>query len=187
MTILGLDISTSITGIALLEPSDDEIPNIVLLDHIHFKKCNTIWEKVDRVKDYFENASQNHKWTNIEAIYAEDALKKFSVGKSSASTIATTGRFNGLVSYVARNQFELDPVYISSGAARKACGLKMQQKKKCGGLTHKEQTFKAMMESDLSHITWPNKLRSKNIVDYAYDIVDAYVISKAGLNIYHTM
>lgn len=176
MSVLGLDISTSYTGVAILEPDDLKI---IRLDHIHFKKCKTVWEKADRAAAYIDAITDD-----IDAIYIEDPAKKFSTGTSSAGTIVTLARFNGLLSYMARNKFGLDPEYLSPGQARKLCGLKMQQKKKCG-MTHKEQTFQAIMKTDLSHITWPNKLRSTNIVDYAYDIVDAYVICKAGINLNH--
>ena len=223
--VLGLDISTTYTGVALLEMYCDhcdgegwlwrrELPdtsdwdgsaddtrytcpycdrdsvhfemgtlNQLELVHIDFKKCNTVWDKADRVATWFDQklASGAKGWKNIEGIYIEDPAKKFSQGQSSASTIVTLARFNGLVSYIARNKFKLDPIYLAPGAARKACGLKMQQKKKCGK-THKQQTFDAMMATDLAHITWPLKMRSTNIVDWAYDIVDAYVIAKAGLN-----
>ena len=176
MTALGLDISTSYTGVAILEPGN-LIPKIISLDYIHFKKCKTVWEKADRAATYIDAIPYK-----IDEIYIEDLAKKFSAGMSSAGTIVTLARFNGLLSYMARNKFGVDPEYIAPGQARKLCGLKMQQKKKCG-LSHKEQTFQAMMSSDLSHLTWPTKMRSTSIVDYAYDMVDAYVIAKAGITL----
>jgi hypothetical protein len=87
--------------------------------------------------------------------------------------------FNGLVSYFVRETWKIDPEHIMPARARKLIGLKMQQKKTCG-LSHKEQTFDAIMASDLSHHTWPTK-RSGKPKDWAYDIVDAYVIAKAGV------
>ncbi len=172
MIVLGLDISTTYTGVSVI---DKEL-NIKLLEHIDFKKCNTVWEKADRVKTYFEDL----QFDNIERIFVEDPAKKFSMGASSAGTIVTLARFNGLVSYLARARWNIDPEYLAPSQARKLCGLKMQQKKVCNK-SHKEQTFDAMMATDLKHIVWPNKKNSKNIVDWAYDRVDAYVISKAGV------
>lgn len=180
MTVLGLDISTTYTGVTLL--NDDG--TIVELAHIEFKKCKTVWEKADHVATWLAEKVKTGRvgWDMITKIFIEDPAKKFSQGMSSASTIVTLARFNGLVSYIARNIFKTDPEYIAPGAARKACGLKMQQRKKCG-LSHKQQTFDAIMASDLSHVTWPLKRRSTKIVDWAYDIVDSYVIAKAGISL----
>lgn len=186
MSVLGLDISTTYIGVVLLDDSwkasDVTIPKqaILLMQHIDFKKCKTIWEKADKVKQWFEDNKSD--LAGVKSIWIEDPAKKFTMGQSSASTIVTLARFNGLVSYIARNALNIDPDYIAPGAARKACGLKMQQKKR-RGLTHKEQTFNAIMASDLAHVSWPKKMRSVNIVDWAYDIIDAFVVAKAGLTI----
>lgn len=179
MYILGLDVSTTYVGVCVLDGSSQIVktsPHIVLLDHIDFKKCNDLWEKADKVKVWFKNLSIK---TGLSGIFIEDALQKFSSGASSMQTIGTLIRFNALVSFIVREQTSITPEFIGSGAARKLCGLKMQQKKKCG-LSHKEQTFNAMMSTDLSHIVWPKKLRGDKIVDWAYDQVDSYVIAKAG-------
>lgn len=173
--ILGLDVSTSCTGVAVL---DRATGTIALLDHITFKGKATLFEKGAIVEDYLASLKLNYP--DITTVYIEDAAKKFASGQSSASVIATLMRFNGICSYIAYSTLGLMPEYVAPSAARKLCGLKMQQSKKCGK-SHKVQTFDAMMASDLAHITWPLKLRSINIVDYAYDTVDAYVVAKAGL------
>jgi len=177
MSVLGLDISTTYTGVVVLEKNDP--PIILTLDHIEFKKCKTLWDKVDVVKSYFEAAKKKPEFANVRSIMIEDPAKKFSMGKSSATTIVTLARFNGLVSYLVREVFGMDPEYIAASAARKAVGLKMQQKKKCG-LTHKEQTATHIMSNDLKHITWPKK-KSGEVVDWSYDVIDAFVIAKAAI------
>jgi hypothetical protein len=87
-------------------------------------------------------------------------------------------RFNGIVSYIGRQIFGIDPLYISSSTARKTCGIKMQKTAKAG-MSGKEQVFKYMMEHDLKHVTWPKK-KNGNDVDWSRDAVDAYVISRAA-------
>jgi hypothetical protein len=177
MNTLGLDVSTTYVGVALLK-NDGTILN---LDHIDFKKCITLWDKADKVRGYLEGKREQHpEWQQVSALYVEDAAKKFAKGKTSADTIATLLRFNGLCSYLARSVLGIDPVFIAPTSARKLCGLKMIPKQKCGK-SHKEQTYDLLMASDLKHITWPLKLRSVNVVDWSYDIVDAYCVCKAGL------
>lgn len=183
--VLGLDVSTSCVGIVLLEPMKGSLPKILHYGHVDFKKCKTMWDKADRLKqnfDYWANVwkSDSARRCDIKHVYIEDAAKRFQSGMSSANVIATLLRFNGLASYFARESFGLDPEYLAVGTARRLCGLKMQKKVNSGGLNQKQQTFNAIMGSDLSHITWPTKVRSANIVDYAYDIVDAYVICKGA-------
>lgn len=182
MIVLGLDVSTTYTGVSLLgSEQGSKIPDVLLLDHIHFKGCNTIWDKIDVVKEYFDTVTTRDAWRSPDRIFVEDPVKRFTVGASSANTIMLAARFNGLVSYVVRNKFNIEPEYITSGAARTACGLKMKQRKKCG-LSHKEQTFNEMMQTDLSHLVWDKK-RNGKVVDHAYDIVDSYVIGKAGIRL----
>ncbi len=175
--VLGLDVSTSCVGVAVLN-NDPMGINIDILDHLVFPpKVKTLWEKAEILELYLTEVYKAH---SIDQIYIEDAAKKFTKGLSSATTIAVCMRFNGMATYITYSLFKLHPEYIAPASARKGCGLKMQQKKKCGK-SHKEQTFDAMMASDLKHLTWPTKQRSTNIVDWAYDTVDAYVVAKAGL------
>jgi hypothetical protein len=173
--LLGLDVSTSFVGVAVLDMATGLE---VKLDHIDLRKGQSLFEKGAWVEDYLSDLRNAHP--DIAEVYIEDAAKKFASGRSSASVIATLMRFNGICSYIAYTVFSFAPKYVAPSAARKLCGLKMQQSKKCGK-THKQQTFDAIMGSDLSHITWPTKRApSVNIVDYAYDTVDAYVVAKAG-------
>lgn len=173
MTVLGLDISTSCTGVVVL--GEERI-----LEYIEFKGKNTVWEKADHVSEWLEEKSVF--WPEISSIYVEDPAKKFTAGQSSANTIVSLAKFNGLVSYIFRNKFKLDPVYIAATAARKACGMKMQQKKLCGK-SHKEQVIEHMLANDLKDIVWPTK-KSGKPVDWQGDVVDAYTMAKAGYILY---
>lgn len=180
--LIGFDISTTYIGITVLNANRDfgnDGLNIAKLEHIDFKDCKTFWEKADKVKNLFEQWKLTKPFNDIEEIYVEDAAKRYSTGKTSADTIATLLKFNGLVSYFARCVWNCEPEMISVAHARKLCGLKMQQSKICQK-THKEQTFEQMMNTDLKHITWEKKKKSERIVDWANDIVDSYVIAKAG-------
>ena len=177
---LGLDVSTSITGICIIDSDvtpDDKGSHIVLLDYVDFKKCNTLFEKADRVKsELIRHTSQLGETPVKFAI--EEPLLGFQKGSSSATTITTLMRFNGIVSYIGRSIFGIDPMYISSASARKLCGIKMQRTS-VAGMSGKEQVFKHMSENDLKHVTWATK-KNGSPIDASRDMTDAYVIARAA-------
>ena len=179
--VMGLDVSTSIIGVTVLDPTievKDELKHVVTLTHIDFKKCKTLFDKADRVAEFFDEYILQHPTHTIGELAIEEPLMGFSKGMSSAATITTLMRFNGIVSYIARQWFSIEPTYISASHARKVCGIKIQRFAVCKK-SAKVQTFEHMQEHDLKLCKWPNKLRSNNIVDYAMDQTDAYVIARA--------
>lgn len=181
--ILGLDVSTSITGICLLNPPIMPSPNIgshiLYLDRIDLKRCKTIWQKADRVAFEFDGLLR--KYPGCYRVFLEEPLMGFRTGMSSAATITTLMRFNGIVSYIAREIFKVDPEYIAASSARKLCGIKIQ-KTSVAGISGKEQVFKYMNENDLKHIQWPLNKNGK-IVDWSRDATDSYCIAKAANNL----
>lgn len=184
MRILGLDISTTCVGVAVVSVSSGSL-HIDALEHIEFKGCETLWEKADHVElTLGQLLISDLNFKLVDRVYVEDAALRFTPGQSSAATLSTLLRFNGLVTYIARDVFGVEPEFIAAGHARKLCGMKMQQRKKCGK-SHKEQVFDYMMANDLKHITWPMKKRSSNVVDWSRDVTDAYVIARAGSVLYN--
>lgn len=179
--ILGLDVSTSVTGICVVDDSvkpDDVGSHILLLDRIEFKGCNTLWEKADVVRNFFEEVYVRKLcMVSIKRVAVEEPLMGFRQGMSSAQTITQLVRFNGIVSYLARNIFNVEPEYIGSARARKLCGIKMQKTSIAG--PQKEQVFAHMVANDLKHVSWPKK-KNGNIVDWSRDACDAYVIARAA-------
>lgn len=171
--ILGLDISTSILGICILNSSLSlgDKDYIHKFDHINFKNCKSIWEKADLVNDYFSKCN-----LSISGISIEEPLMGFRQGMSSAQTISMLMRFNGIVSYLSRNTFKIDPAYINSAHARKLCGIKLQKTSIAG--PQKEQVFTHMKNHDLINISWDKK-KNGDIVDCARDMCDAYVVARA--------
>lgn len=173
--ILGLDVSTSTIGLCVIKIIDSEF-QIVHIDKIDFKKCNNLWEKADKVnhelKAILNKTPGNYK------VFLEEPLMGFRPGMSSAATITTLMRFNGIVSYISRDIFKIDPEYISSSHARKLCGIKIQRTS-IVGINGKEQVFKYMAENDLSGISWPLK-KNGQAVEWSRDATDAYVIAKAA-------
>lgn len=184
--VIGLDVSTACTGLAVLNPyveADDKGTNIIVLDRVEFKGCDTLWQKADvieqeLVKLHAKMCSERGDEVRF-FVFVEAALMGFRPGMSSAATISTLQKFNGITSYIARNVFDIDPEFIASVHARSVCGIKVQRTSKVGK-SQKQQVFEHMQVHDLSHVKWPTK-KSGKPKDWAYDATDAYVIAKAGV------
>lgn len=186
--VMGLDISTSCTGICIIDADvepDSNGSNVMLLTHIDFHKCNTLWEKVDVASKFIANIPVDVNFllktsgVPVTEVFVEEPLMGFRQGMSSAATIATLMKFNGMLSYASRQVFGVDPQYVSASHARKVCGIKVLRVSKCGK-SGKEQVFEHMSKNDLQHVKWPLKKRSTNVVDWSRDETDAYVIARAG-------
>ena len=178
--ILGLDISTSCTGWCLLSHSGE----LVDLGFVKLKNSQNIFEKAASLESVFFDLKEKY---DIDKIFVEENLQAFRPGFSSAKTIVTLARFNGIVSYVASKSFEISPQYVNVNVARKSVNLKIVSKKK-GGKPTKEQVFdwvKSRIEYD-----WPSKClksgprRGMTVLDDSrFDMSDAYVIALAGHNL----
>jgi hypothetical protein len=133
--ILGLDISTTTTASTVL----DEDGKIVLCEAVRLEKLKDLFIKASNIKKYVENLNKTY---DIKAVYVEEPLMSFSAGMSSAKTISTLMRFNGIVSWICCDVIGLDPQFISAGTARKMYGIKLEKGKKA-----KEVVFEAVLES----------------------------------------
>lgn len=148
--VIGIDASTSATGIVVLQ---DE--KIMHYGAVTFKSCKTFWEKCDVLQTTLELIKSEQD--EIEQFFIEEPMKRFSEGFSSAETISVLQRFNGIVCYLTRKTFNVEPTYVSVSSARKSAGVKVVSKAKAGGKNAKQQTFEQMMATDLKHIVWPKK------------------------------
>ena len=112
--ILGLDISTSITGATIIQ--EGKILETTFWDTRNKKHFPTIYKKAQFVKAKLESLSLEHKITHI---YIEQSLHSFRSGFSSAQTLSTLSRFNGIVSWICWDLFDIEPQMIAATSARK--------------------------------------------------------------------
>ena len=89
--ILGLDISTSITGYTVL----DHGGNILACDHIDLRKEKNFFKKIQIIKRQLELLEEEYP---IERVYVEQSLQSFRSGFSSAQTLSLLSKINGIVS-----------------------------------------------------------------------------------------
>ena len=164
--ILGLDISTSITGYTIL----DNDGNIVVCDHIDLRK----------EKNFFQKASQIEVTLNsirslyfIEHVYIEQSLQSFRSGFSSAQTLSLLSKINGIVSWICYNIFGTDPQYLAATSARKLCGIRVPRGQKA-----KAVALQFVVDNVPSFEVQYTKHGNPR-PGYA-DRSDSYIIAKAG-------
>jgi len=177
--ILGIDVSTSITGFAVVGEGQ-----LLHYSSIDLRKHKGVFNKAGVLKEYvadlFENYQldqENSGWGEskypIKSIYIEQPLHMFMRGKSSAKTLSTLMTFNGIVSWLVYELFEIEPQYISATSARKKAGIRVPRGEKA-----KEVVLKHLLESEPAfHIEYT---KFGNPKPESYDRADAIVVATAG-------
>ena len=166
--ILGLDVSTSITGYTLLDAD-----KINLNGAWDTRKYKDFFEKVIHVKKGLEQI-QNEHGEQITAVYIEQSLQSFRSGFSSAKTLSTLSRFNGIVSWIVFDQYKIKPEYIAATSARKLCGIKVPRGQKA-----KQVVLKFLLDNEASFVI--DYTRNGNPKPESYDRADSLIIAKAGV------
>jgi Holliday junction resolvasome RuvABC endonuclease subunit len=165
--ILGLDISTSITGYTIL----DNDGNIVLCDHIDLRKEKNFFKKADMIEEKLNYLSYRF---HISKIYVEQSLQSFRSGFSSAQTLSLLSKINGIVCWQCYKTFGLQPEYLAATSARKLCGIKVPKGQKA-----KDVTLQFVVDNVPSFVIEYTRYGNPK-AGYA-DRSDSYVIAKAGL------
>jgi len=181
--ILGLDVSTSCTGWCIL----NEDGNFIEMGFIPLGKLKTTYVKAE---EFRAKLTDIHIKFNVSKVYIEENLQAFRPGFSSAKTLLTLSRFNGIVSYLCAQQFQFEPEHINVNIARKCLGLKIIKKSK-GGKPTKEQVVDWVSNELNGSFSWPTKILKsgprkglKIHIPECYDMADAYVIARAGTNLF---
>jgi|TARA_R110001583_G_scaffold7472_1_gene36961 hypothetical protein len=181
--ILGVDISTSITGFAVI--ADEQI---VYYDSIDLRKHKGIFEKTvaikEKITDLYEMYQCNnedtlaigHSLFPIEHIYIEQSLHMFMGGKSSAKTLSLLTRFNGIVSWLLYEMFEIEPKFIGASSARKHAGIKVPRGQKA-----KQVVLQHLLDNEPAFKIEYTKFG--NPKPESYDKADAIIIAKAGYSL----
>jgi Holliday junction resolvasome RuvABC endonuclease subunit len=116
--ILGLDVSSSKIGIAIL----DYDKKIVSTDLIKFKPETPLEE---RAKLFENKLVKLQKFYNISEVFVEEPFIAFGGGKTTAHTMAKLQRFNGMCCYSVFSIFESLPIMVNVRTARNKLGIKI--------------------------------------------------------------
>lgn len=167
--VIGLDISTSCTGICCI----DENERILRIEPIVLTKEDTFIKKCNKVLEHLSDVSREFTVTDV---FIEQNLSSFRRGLSSAHTINTLARFNGACSLVAFQALKIEPISLNVTNARNHIGLKMDHRDK--SQTTKQKVFDWV--SNRIQVDWPKK-KTGEIKEICFDMADAYVVALAGL------
>ena len=169
--ILGLDISTSITGATIIQ--NGKILKTTFWDTRNKNKFATIYDKAKFVKTQLEDLAFDHK---VSHIYIEQSLHSFRSGFSSAQTLSTLSRFNGIISWICWDLFEIQPEMIAATSARKQAGVTIKR-----GDNAKEKVLDFVLDSfpqiEIQYTKHGNPKPG------TLDMCDSIVIALAGDNI----
>ena len=166
--ILGLDVSTSITGITILEKDGTLVYN----DSWDTRKYKSFFEKVKYVEEQVIHLSK--LYGGFERVFIEESLQSFRSGFSSAKTLSTLARFNGVVSWLVYRILKTEPEYLAATSARKLCGIKVPR-----GTKAKQVVIQHILDN-VPEIQI-EYTKQNNVKPHCYDKADSWVIAKAGL------
>lgn len=164
--ILGLDISTSITGFTVLKEDGSILHN----EMIDLRKLDSMFQKAKVVKERLIEIKHLY---NIKDVFIEQSLNAFRPGLSSAQVILTLGKFNGIVSWICCEVFNVEPQYIGASSARKKLEIKVEK-----GENAKEIVLKKILELEPQFKV--EYTAHGNPKPGTYDRADSCVIAKAG-------
>ena len=183
--ILGVDVSTSITGFAVV--SDGQL---LYYDSIDLRRHKNIFDKTIAIKEKILDLYEMYQLNNddsssagfgdskfpIQHIYIEQPFTFFNSGGSSAKTMAALQKFNGIVSWLLFEVFEIRPEFIGATAARKQAGIKVPRGQKA-----KQVVLQHLLDTEPAFTI--EYTRHGNPKPESYDRADAIVIAKAGWEI----
>ena len=162
--ILGLDVSTSITGATLLNNKGEVVYN----EAWDTRKYKNFFRKVDEIdtKIGLLPAAPTR-------IYIEQSLQSFRSGFSSARTLSTLSKINGVVSWICYRRYASEPEYLAATSARKKCGILVPR-----GTKAKEVVLKYVLDN-VSEVTI-EYTKHGNPKPQCYDMADSWVVARAG-------
>ena len=172
--ILGIDVSSTCTGFAITRSGGQLVYN----ESCILKKGN-IYEKAQKLREHILKISKEYF---IESVYIEEALLNFKFGRTSAHTLSMLHKFNGIVSYMRYEIFDVQPVHINASSARKLAGVKktkqVQHQHSKQVSSTKIDVFEHLVISEPSFEFLTTK--TGNVKSEAYDRADAIIVAKAG-------
>jgi hypothetical protein len=159
---------------------DSKTGELVKLTHKKLTKWKDEYEKADNfLSDWIESDWQ------VRRVYIEEAAKKFTPGFSSADTIMTLGRFNGILSYMVYQLFGVKPIMVNVRSARAKLGIKIDYKDK--SISTKDKVFLIVRTLNpdfpwIMHEAKTGKFKGRMVYDKVNeDMCDSWVLCRAGM------
>ena len=169
--ILGLDISTTMVGVAIIDDSG----KLVKSDAWDISKTETLFSKAEFIGAEIYGLRSEYA---ISHIFIETALKKFLPGRSRADTIIKLAKFNGIVSWLCFDTFDQTPTFINVNTARTLYGLSFPRGTK--GPQRKKMVIESVIDKEKNAFSYEMARGGKNFKRGTDDKADAIVIARAG-------
>jgi hypothetical protein len=182
-TVLGLDISTSIIGVAITNNMKLVFHDFIDVKKVLIKQRNCYFKTLEYIESYLSNLKSKF---DITTVHIEEPIKRVSSGKSSINSITKLYSYNYPITWICYKIFQFPPVYIKATSARR-----IHEIKKSNELTLKDVNFlKGTKEIKILALQkvleyFPD-FRNKftfttrgNIQPHWLDIADAIIVSLA--------
>jgi hypothetical protein len=172
--ILGLDVSTSITGASVIGGDGSLLLNEAW-DMRNKNKFPDLYAKAKHIQEMLWRIDDLH--TIIPGgVFVEQPFMFFNSGGSTAKTMATLQRFNGMVSWLCCDIFGVSPEHLTAHESRKLVGIKIPRGENAklavlDFIVDNEPTF------DISYT------KHGNPKPECFDKADSLVIARAGYEI----
>ena len=168
--ILGIDISTSIVGFAVMTLDY----KLIAYDKLKFKKNLTLEEKAE----HFQNKVKHFdSYYCINEVFIEQPAMMFGRGKTTANTMAKLQRFNGMCCYAIYNLLHMSAHLVHTNSARKKMNISIPR-----NVLNKKHYIINEVVKKYPKFTY-NLTRYGNPQPGTDDIADAIVIAHAGVSI----
>lgn len=175
MRILGLDVSTSKTGWCLLGANG----LLEKMGCVDLSESSDLFNKTEMLISGLKS-EVSHIDSPFE-IVIEEPLLSFARGMSSASTLLTLNRFNGMVTHACWRDLAVKPRHLNVIFARRRLGIKKDK-----GQNIKDVVM-AWVAQDVTSYVWPTKVVTRGkrkgetvFEPFCYDVADAYVMARAA-------
>lgn len=166
--ILGIDISTSMIGFAVM----DSDKKLISYDKLKFKSDKTLEQRAE----YFKNKIINiDKYHSISEVFIEQPAMMFGRGKTTAQTMSKLQRFNGMCSYVIFSELSLVPRLVHANTARKKMNISVPR-----NVLKKKHFIINEVKKKYTNFNF-NLTRFGNPEPGTDDIADAIVVAHAGV------
>ena len=170
--ILGLDISSNVTGASIVD-RDNEL--IYCKAWRTDKQRLSFYDKLDIIKDKICFIKTQFP---IEKVFVEEPLGMFAAGRSSAQVIAKLQSFNGAACWIVRDVMDIEPQHINAATARKSCGITVSR-----GTRAKEVVLNYLLKNEEKFNI--DYTRHGNPIKGEYDRADSIIIARAGYHLHN--
>ncbi len=170
--LLGLDISSTMIGVAIIDPASKELVHCAGWD---LSKIDSSYVKYETVGAELHSLGREY---DIQHVFIETALKRFVPGRSRADTIIKLAKFNGVVSWLCFDVLDREPVFINVNTARSLYGLSFPRRTK--GPQRKKMVIEAVIEKEKTSFPYEMARGGRNYKKGKDDRADAVVIARAG-------